>query len=489
MITMKEKDMLKNMFEQEHKSTALDLSADEILSAKIGKGARVKTHTVAIVSAAAAAILAVGIGVYALNSNLETADPEFTATNSSRSETTTTTTTKSTDSSSSDTETTTTTVTEDGAAKETEKADSDTSDSKTTTTVTATWCDDFQVPETTTQQTTTAQQPKEEPSQGVANVSFINQHCGDDCLIIENELTDDVGAELHSFLDKVLKNRDEYAEPYNYDSDGYARIDAYDNAHELFNMRVTDEKLDADYLDIGMTAERLIKICPRYYRKNTKVTDIIIIDANKHKDAYKLIEKCMSATENKVKEKLKDDPYQLEVYNCDNGKRYTYESKDKEKYGINYTDVCKKLNSFYKNTVKAGTLPDGVSVKKISEEELDVDADYIRLYTLDGYNTVKIYVSRDDSSSVFIEVVKPWYRNGLISGLDTFTDYYVSNGYTYLDDTEQYKITCPKNQYQFILDLWDKINKKGWSGYTSKGSKSAYYGIIEEYVDENDYED
>lgn len=80
MNTMKEKDMLKNMFEQEHKSTALDLSSDEILTAKLGRGAMIRrSRGAAIAAAAAAIILAVGIGIYALNSGIETADPALVA--------------------------------------------------------------------------------------------------------------------------------------------------------------------------------------------------------------------------------------------------------------------------------------------------------------------------------------------------------------------------------------------------------------------------
>ena len=83
MIAMKEKDMLKNMFEQEHSSKALDMSADEILTANLGHGARVRSRGFAGAAIAAAAVLAVGVGAFALNSGMETADPQFTATNTS----------------------------------------------------------------------------------------------------------------------------------------------------------------------------------------------------------------------------------------------------------------------------------------------------------------------------------------------------------------------------------------------------------------------
>lgn len=78
--------MLKNMFEQEHKSTALDLSADEVLNARLGKGAMIKSHRTAIAAAAAALVLAAGIGIFALNSGIETADPDFVAKDTSASQ-------------------------------------------------------------------------------------------------------------------------------------------------------------------------------------------------------------------------------------------------------------------------------------------------------------------------------------------------------------------------------------------------------------------
>lgn len=74
MIAMKEKDMLKNMYEQEHGSKALDMSADEILTANLSKGARVRSRGFAGAAIAAAAMLAVGVGAFALHTGLETAD-------------------------------------------------------------------------------------------------------------------------------------------------------------------------------------------------------------------------------------------------------------------------------------------------------------------------------------------------------------------------------------------------------------------------------
>nr|MCR5816125.1 hypothetical protein [Ruminococcus sp.] len=80
MIAMKEKDMLKNMFEQEHSSKALDMSADEILNANSTHGARVKSRGFAGAIVAAAAVLAVGVGVFALNnSSIETSPGENTS--------------------------------------------------------------------------------------------------------------------------------------------------------------------------------------------------------------------------------------------------------------------------------------------------------------------------------------------------------------------------------------------------------------------------
>ena len=75
---MKEKDMLKNMYEQTHRSSALDMDANEILSANLGRGARVKSRGFAgAVAALAVLAVAVGFGVYALggSGDIETASP------------------------------------------------------------------------------------------------------------------------------------------------------------------------------------------------------------------------------------------------------------------------------------------------------------------------------------------------------------------------------------------------------------------------------
>lgn len=76
---MKEKEMLKKMYEQNHKSTALEMSADEILSENLSRGARVKNRGFAGAAVAAAAVLAVGAGVIALNNgSIETCSGEST---------------------------------------------------------------------------------------------------------------------------------------------------------------------------------------------------------------------------------------------------------------------------------------------------------------------------------------------------------------------------------------------------------------------------
>lgn len=72
---MKEKDMLKIMYEQNHRSQALDMSADEILSANLGRGARVKSRGFAgAIAVLAVLAVAVGFGIYTLGgSGIETA--------------------------------------------------------------------------------------------------------------------------------------------------------------------------------------------------------------------------------------------------------------------------------------------------------------------------------------------------------------------------------------------------------------------------------
>lgn len=77
---MKEKEMIKKMYEEQHGSKALELSADEILNANLTHGARVKSRGIIGAAAAAAAVLAVGVGVFALNnSSIETSPGESTS--------------------------------------------------------------------------------------------------------------------------------------------------------------------------------------------------------------------------------------------------------------------------------------------------------------------------------------------------------------------------------------------------------------------------
>ena len=66
------------MYEQTHRSSALDMDANEILSANLGRGARVKSRGFAgAVAALAVLAVAVGFGVYALggSGDIETASP------------------------------------------------------------------------------------------------------------------------------------------------------------------------------------------------------------------------------------------------------------------------------------------------------------------------------------------------------------------------------------------------------------------------------
>lgn len=391
--------MLKNMFEQEHKSTALDLSADEVLNARLGKGARVKSHTAAIVATAAAAILAVGIGVYALNSNLETADPEFTATNSSQAETTTTT-TKSTDGSSSGAETTT--VTEDGASKGTDGSSDDPDNAKVTTSVVK-------------YQTT----PKTEETYGDDIQIALLNNAGVTC---EYDITDsDILSRLWAYADDFIKK------PYS----DYKASDVDMASFNDCKITFRDKKNDRAFL-LRMNSSNVIEI---HFALGDEQSDDYYIDGSKNKELYDIIAECKEAGSKKLDEQNRVNPYNLSIYIYNEGDYIT--NVDLDKCGIDYSDVTSNIEAFY-NAYKAGELPEDVDVSE--EEDWDpYDNNHVVAISI-GNAKLRFDIGSEENATLYM--------------LETVYDgatYKSMSGYSISDNAEIYK---------YLKDMWNKVGNK-----------------------------
>ena len=398
--------MLKNMFEQEHKSTALDLSADEVLNARLGKGARVKSHTAAIVATAAAAILAVGIGVYALNSNLETADPEFTATNSSQAETITTT-TKSTDGSSSGAETTT--VTEDGASKETDS----------TTKITDGSSDDPDNAKVTTSAVKYQTTPKTEETYGDDIQIALLNNAGVTC---EYDITDsDILSRLWAYADGFIKK------PYS----DYKASDVDMASFNDCKITFRDKKNDRAFL-VRMNSSNVIEI---HFALGDEQSDDYYIDGSKNKELYDIIAECKEAGSKKLDEQNRVNPYNLSIYIYNEGDYIT--NVDLDKCGIDYSDVTSNIEAFY-NAYKAGELPEDVDVSE--EEDWDpYDNNHVVAISI-GNAKLRFDIGSEENATLYM--------------LETVYDgatYKSMSGYSISDNAEIYK---------YLKDMWNKVNNK-----------------------------